>query len=162
MAFILFMKCFRCFDEIFYSLFVFLAVYEASCEHYRLAESTSGYFSIDPDGSGPLDPVQVYCNITGQLFLSSAQLKCYIWQNCYIFPMCFTLFNRPYIHYKQGLKWIPANPPNACENQLWWVIHNSLVNLVWFIDYVPQPRASSVSKTKCKEGRTLDGKRHIF
>uniref|UniRef100_A0A673KRS7 Contactin-associated protein-like 5 n=1 Tax=Sinocyclocheilus rhinocerous TaxID=307959 RepID=A0A673KRS7_9TELE len=41
------------------------SVYEASCEHYRLAGSTSGYFSVDPDGSGPLDPIQVYCNITG-------------------------------------------------------------------------------------------------
>uniref|UniRef100_A0A673KV94 Contactin-associated protein-like 5 n=1 Tax=Sinocyclocheilus rhinocerous TaxID=307959 RepID=A0A673KV94_9TELE len=40
------------------------SVYEASCEHYRLAGSTSGYFSVDPDGSGPLDPIQVYCNIT--------------------------------------------------------------------------------------------------
>ncbi|RXN29086.1 contactin-associated -like 5 [Labeo rohita] len=40
------------------------SVYEASCEHYRLAGSTSGYFSIDPDGSGPLDPIQIYCNIT--------------------------------------------------------------------------------------------------
>uniref|UniRef100_A0A9J7Z2M4 Contactin associated protein-like 5a n=1 Tax=Cyprinus carpio carpio TaxID=630221 RepID=A0A9J7Z2M4_CYPCA len=41
------------------------SLYEASCEHYRLAGSTSGYFSIDLDGSGPLDPIQVYCNITG-------------------------------------------------------------------------------------------------
>uniref|UniRef100_A0A8C2G751 Contactin associated protein-like 5a n=1 Tax=Cyprinus carpio TaxID=7962 RepID=A0A8C2G751_CYPCA len=40
------------------------SVYEASCEHYRLAGSTSGYFPIDLDGSGPLDPIQVYCNIT--------------------------------------------------------------------------------------------------
>uniref|UniRef100_A0A8C1XEB7 Contactin associated protein-like 5a n=1 Tax=Cyprinus carpio TaxID=7962 RepID=A0A8C1XEB7_CYPCA len=41
------------------------SLYEASCEHYRLAGSTSGYFFIDLDGSGPLDPIQVYCNITG-------------------------------------------------------------------------------------------------
>uniref|UniRef100_A0A8C1KM99 Contactin associated protein-like 5a n=1 Tax=Cyprinus carpio TaxID=7962 RepID=A0A8C1KM99_CYPCA len=41
------------------------SLYEASCEHYRLAGSTSGYFPIDLDGSGPLDPIQVYCNITG-------------------------------------------------------------------------------------------------
>ncbi|XP_062861472.1 contactin-associated protein-like 5 [Trichomycterus rosablanca] len=40
------------------------SVFESSCEAYRLAGSTSGYFSIDPDGSGPLGPVQVYCNIT--------------------------------------------------------------------------------------------------
>uniref|UniRef100_A0A8C2DS73 Contactin associated protein-like 5a n=1 Tax=Cyprinus carpio TaxID=7962 RepID=A0A8C2DS73_CYPCA len=40
------------------------SLYEASCEHYRLAGSTSGYFPIDLDGSGPLDPIQVYCNIT--------------------------------------------------------------------------------------------------
>uniref|UniRef100_A0A4W4H9P2 Contactin associated protein-like 5a n=1 Tax=Electrophorus electricus TaxID=8005 RepID=A0A4W4H9P2_ELEEL len=40
------------------------SIYEASCESYRLVGSTSGYFSIDPDGSGPLGPIQVYCNMT--------------------------------------------------------------------------------------------------
>ncbi|GAA6095802.1 contactin-associated protein-like 5 isoform X2 [Tachysurus ichikawai] len=40
------------------------SIYEASCEAYRLAGSTSGYFSVDPDGSGPLGPIQVYCNMT--------------------------------------------------------------------------------------------------
>ncbi|XP_041700111.2 contactin-associated protein-like 5 isoform X1 [Coregonus clupeaformis] len=40
------------------------SIYEASCEAYRLTGSSSGYFSIDPDGSGPLGPIQVYCNMT--------------------------------------------------------------------------------------------------
>uniref|UniRef100_A0A8C8CV43 Contactin associated protein-like 5a n=1 Tax=Oncorhynchus tshawytscha TaxID=74940 RepID=A0A8C8CV43_ONCTS len=42
----------------------FGAIYEASCEAYRLTGSSSGLFSIDPDGSGPLGPTQVYCNMT--------------------------------------------------------------------------------------------------
>lgn len=46
--------------------FLFSAIYEASCEAYRLIGSSSGYFSIDPDGSGPLGPMQVYCNMTGK------------------------------------------------------------------------------------------------
>ncbi|CDQ81686.1 unnamed protein product [Oncorhynchus mykiss] len=40
------------------------SIYEASCEAYRLTGSSSGLFSIDPDGSGPLGPTQVYCNMT--------------------------------------------------------------------------------------------------
>uniref|UniRef100_A0A4W5JZD5 Contactin associated protein-like 5a n=1 Tax=Hucho hucho TaxID=62062 RepID=A0A4W5JZD5_9TELE len=40
------------------------SIYEASCEAYRLTGSSSGLFSIDPDGSGPLAPTQVYCNMT--------------------------------------------------------------------------------------------------
>ncbi|XP_066541942.1 contactin-associated protein-like 5 [Hoplias malabaricus] len=40
------------------------SVYESSCEAYRLTGSSSGDFSIDPDGSGPLGPIQVYCNMT--------------------------------------------------------------------------------------------------
>ncbi|KAJ3592556.1 hypothetical protein NHX12_007683 [Muraenolepis orangiensis] len=40
------------------------SLYEASCEAYRLTGSSSGYYSIDPDGSGPLGPARVYCNMT--------------------------------------------------------------------------------------------------
>ncbi|XP_067107092.1 contactin-associated protein-like 5 [Osmerus mordax] len=40
------------------------SIYEASCEAYRQVGSSSGYFSIDRDGSGPLGPTQVYCNMT--------------------------------------------------------------------------------------------------
>ncbi|XP_071771916.1 contactin-associated protein-like 5 [Centroberyx gerrardi] len=40
------------------------SIYEPSCEAYKLIGSSSGFYSIDPDGSGPLGPTQVYCNMT--------------------------------------------------------------------------------------------------
>ncbi|XP_066511823.1 contactin-associated protein-like 5 [Hoplias malabaricus] len=40
------------------------SIFEASCEAHRLTGSASGFFSIDPDGSGPLKPTIVYCNMT--------------------------------------------------------------------------------------------------
>uniref|UniRef100_A0AAQ6IG17 Contactin associated protein-like 5a n=1 Tax=Anabas testudineus TaxID=64144 RepID=A0AAQ6IG17_ANATE len=40
------------------------SIYESSCEAYKLLGSSSGFYSIDPDGSGPLGPTQVYCNMT--------------------------------------------------------------------------------------------------
>ncbi|MEQ2263964.1 hypothetical protein XENORESO_016251, partial [Xenotaenia resolanae] len=39
-------------------------IYESSCEAYKLSGSSSGFYFIDPDGSGPLGPTQVYCNMT--------------------------------------------------------------------------------------------------
>ncbi|XP_069588760.1 contactin-associated protein-like 5 [Ranitomeya imitator] len=40
------------------------SLYEPSCEAYRHKGYPSDYYYIDPDGSGPLGPVRVYCNIT--------------------------------------------------------------------------------------------------
>ncbi|KAG7463835.1 hypothetical protein MATL_G00180870 [Megalops atlanticus] len=40
------------------------SIYEPSCEAYRQTGSSSGFFSIDPDGSGPLGSTLVYCNMT--------------------------------------------------------------------------------------------------
>ncbi|KAM7406938.1 hypothetical protein PAMA_002915 [Pampus argenteus] len=42
------------------------SIYESSCEAYKLIGSSSGFYSIDPDGSGPLGPTQVYCNMTDE------------------------------------------------------------------------------------------------
>lgn len=42
------------------------ALYKESCEAYRLSGKTSGNFTIDPDGSGPLKPFVVYCDIRGK------------------------------------------------------------------------------------------------
>ena len=48
------------------SAFSFPAAYERSCEAYKHAGSTSGHFYIDVDGSGPIRPQLVYCNMTGE------------------------------------------------------------------------------------------------
>ncbi|KAM9305901.1 contactin-associated protein-like 5 [Gastrophryne carolinensis] len=40
------------------------SLYEQSCEAYKHKGYPSDFYYIDPDGSGPLDPMRVYCNIT--------------------------------------------------------------------------------------------------
>ncbi|CAM9632557.1 unnamed protein product [Lampetra planeri] len=39
-------------------------VFERSCEAYKHLGGTSGFYHIDLDGSGPLDPLLVNCNVT--------------------------------------------------------------------------------------------------
>ncbi|GAB1285309.1 Contactin-associated protein like 5-1 [Apodemus speciosus] len=41
------------------------SIYEQSCEVYRHRGNPAGFFYVDSDGSGPLEPLQVYCNVTG-------------------------------------------------------------------------------------------------
>uniref|UniRef100_A0A3P9JAD1 Contactin associated protein like 3 n=1 Tax=Oryzias latipes TaxID=8090 RepID=A0A3P9JAD1_ORYLA len=40
------------------------SVFESSCEAYKHNGNTSGYFYIDVDGSGPIKPQLVFCNMT--------------------------------------------------------------------------------------------------
>ncbi|KAF6078467.1 hypothetical protein HJG60_009265 [Phyllostomus discolor] len=40
------------------------SVYEQSCEAYKHRGNTSGLYYIDSDGSGPLEPFLLYCNMT--------------------------------------------------------------------------------------------------
>ncbi|XP_047446581.1 contactin-associated protein-like 4 isoform X2 [Mugil cephalus] len=40
------------------------SAYESSCEAYKHNGNTSGHFYIDVDGSGPIKPQLVYCNMT--------------------------------------------------------------------------------------------------
>ncbi|XP_030065244.1 contactin-associated protein-like 5 isoform X4 [Microcaecilia unicolor] len=44
------------------------SIYQQSCEIYRHMGKTSGFFYIDSDGSGPLVPFHVYCNITDKVW----------------------------------------------------------------------------------------------
>lgn len=45
----------------------FSALYEQSCEAHKHRGDSSGLYYIDSDGSGPLEPALVYCNMTGRL-----------------------------------------------------------------------------------------------
>ncbi|XP_004690420.1 PREDICTED: contactin-associated protein-like 4 [Condylura cristata] len=40
------------------------SLYEQSCEAYKHRGNTSGFYYIDSDGSGPLEPFLLYCNMT--------------------------------------------------------------------------------------------------
>ncbi|XP_039380015.1 contactin-associated protein-like 2 [Mauremys reevesii] len=40
------------------------SIYDLSCEAYKHLGKTSNYYWIDPDGSGALGPLKVYCNMT--------------------------------------------------------------------------------------------------
>ncbi|XP_069472865.1 contactin-associated protein-like 5 isoform X2 [Ambystoma mexicanum] len=40
------------------------SIYQQSCEAHRHMGNSSGVYHIDSDGSGPLRPMKVYCNIT--------------------------------------------------------------------------------------------------
>uniref|UniRef100_A0A3Q3IM13 Contactin associated protein like 3 n=1 Tax=Monopterus albus TaxID=43700 RepID=A0A3Q3IM13_MONAL len=56
------------------------SVYEQSCEAYKHNGNTSGHYYIDVDGSGPIKPQLVYCNMTGDththtLFLPSSLIR---------------------------------------------------------------------------------------
>lgn len=42
------------------------AIYEPSCEAYKHLGRSSDTYWIDPDGSGPLGPFKVNCNMTGE------------------------------------------------------------------------------------------------
>lgn len=42
------------------------AIYEQSCEAYKHKGNASGHYYIDVDGSGPINPQLVYCNMTGR------------------------------------------------------------------------------------------------
>uniref|UniRef100_A0A672JQQ9 Contactin associated protein like 3 n=1 Tax=Salarias fasciatus TaxID=181472 RepID=A0A672JQQ9_SALFA len=45
------------------------SVYEQSCEAYKHNGNTSGHFYIDVDGSGPIRPQLVYCNMTEKTWM---------------------------------------------------------------------------------------------
>uniref|UniRef100_A0A3Q0T7X4 Contactin associated protein-like 5a n=1 Tax=Amphilophus citrinellus TaxID=61819 RepID=A0A3Q0T7X4_AMPCI len=54
------------------------SIYESSCEAYKVIGSPSGFYSIDPDGSGPLGSILVYCNMTGEYTRGHYSVTCIV------------------------------------------------------------------------------------
>uniref|UniRef100_A0A673LVY6 Contactin-associated protein-like 4 n=1 Tax=Sinocyclocheilus rhinocerous TaxID=307959 RepID=A0A673LVY6_9TELE len=48
--------------------FIF-SIYEASCEAYKHKGNTSGFYYIDVDGSGPIRPQLIYCNMSDKAWM---------------------------------------------------------------------------------------------
>lgn len=57
--------------------FPYSASYERSCEMYKYKGNTSGHYYIDVDGSGPIKPQTVYCNMTGMTRISQHISHCH-------------------------------------------------------------------------------------
>lgn len=51
----------------FFIVFFSSAIYEQSCEAYKHKGNMSGHYYIDVDGSGPIKPQLIYCNMTGMV-----------------------------------------------------------------------------------------------
>uniref|UniRef100_A0A672M994 Contactin associated protein like 3 n=1 Tax=Sinocyclocheilus grahami TaxID=75366 RepID=A0A672M994_SINGR len=45
------------------------SIYEASCEAYKHKGNTSGFYYIDVDGSGPVKPQLIYCNMSDKAWM---------------------------------------------------------------------------------------------
>lgn len=66
-------SCFRAYEHLSSSypltacfpLLFLPAIYEPSCEAYKHLGRSSDTYWVDPDGSGPLGPFKVNCNMTG-------------------------------------------------------------------------------------------------
>ncbi len=69
---------------IYLNIFYFLpaAVYEQSCEAYKHLGRSSDSYWIDPDGSGPLGPFKIICNMTGKMWF----LFFYLWRTIALNP----------------------------------------------------------------------------
>ncbi|XP_036451045.1 contactin-associated protein-like 5 [Colossoma macropomum] len=45
------------------------SIYEPSCEAYKHRGNTSGYYHVDVDGSGPIKPQLIYCNMSDKAWM---------------------------------------------------------------------------------------------
>uniref|UniRef100_A0A4W4FQY5 Contactin associated protein like 3 n=1 Tax=Electrophorus electricus TaxID=8005 RepID=A0A4W4FQY5_ELEEL len=45
------------------------SIYEPSCEAYKHQGNTSGFYHIDVDGSGPIKPQLIYCNMSDKAWM---------------------------------------------------------------------------------------------
>ncbi|XP_071978133.1 contactin-associated protein-like 5 [Engystomops pustulosus] len=105
------------------------SLYEQSCEAYRHKGYPSDYYYIDSDGSGPLGPVRVFCNITEEK----------IWTIVHhniseITPVLASFSGRAYsmsFNYSAGADQLEAviNSAEYCEQEVaYYCKHSRLLN----------------------------------
>ena len=91
------------------------ATYEQSCEAYKHGGNASGHYYIDVDGSGPIKPQLVYCNMTGSTHTHTHTHKQYQYTSQFN-PVNPAPLYSMYLH-------LPRLPP---EDRAWMVIqHNN-------------------------------------
>ncbi|XP_075465882.1 contactin-associated protein-like 5 isoform X2 [Ascaphus truei] len=105
------------------------SIYEKSCEAYRHKGYPSGFYYIDSDGSGPLGPMHVYCNITEDKIWTSIQHN-----NTELTPVQGTFAGRPYsmmFNYTSSLEQLETmiNSAEYCEQEAaYHCKHSRLLN----------------------------------
>ncbi|KAM3916615.1 contactin-associated protein-like 5 [Leptodactylus fuscus] len=105
------------------------SLYEQSCEAYRHKGYPSDYYYIDSDGSGPLGPVRVYCNITEEKMWTIVQHNI-----TEVTPVLASFSGRAYsmsFNYSAGADQLEALINNAeyCEQEVaYYCKHSRLLN----------------------------------
>ncbi|XP_069586113.1 contactin-associated protein-like 5 [Ranitomeya imitator] len=105
------------------------SMHEQSCEAYRHMGFPSNYYYIDSDGSGPLRPVRVYCNITEEKTWTIVQHNI-----TKVTPAPRSLSGRAYsmsLNYSTGEDQLEAMINNAeyCEQEVvYYCKHSRLLN----------------------------------
>ncbi|KAG9477540.1 hypothetical protein GDO78_002767, partial [Eleutherodactylus coqui] len=105
------------------------SLYEQSCEAYRHKGYPSDYYYIDSDGSGPLGPFRVYCNITEEKIWTIVQHNI-----TEVTPVLASFSGRAYymsFNYSAGADQLEAMINNAeyCEQEVaYYCKHSRLLN----------------------------------
>uniref|UniRef100_A0A8C1F1G6 Contactin associated protein 2b n=1 Tax=Cyprinus carpio carpio TaxID=630221 RepID=A0A8C1F1G6_CYPCA len=102
------------------------SVYEQSCEEYKHLGRSSDTYWIDPDGSGPLEPFRVTCNMLDMVLTCRAADVFVIQVNAVTSSAEFCEQHVAYMCYKSRLLNSPDGSPST-----WWVGRGNEKHFYW-------------------------------